>query len=200
MKSSTQKRIAWLSGPLLLSLLVVVLAVPIAQGSAAQRPIGWAWGYYYSDAGASKLLAMGAQPGHYVAFPVAQGSTNAAPASAATGTSSAAQRPIGWAWGYYYSDAGASKLLAMGAQRGYYSTVAAGGTVNIAQRPTLAQLQKAHDGPYAPNGVSGGGAVSAAQSSSSGISSTAVWIAAAAVLGALLLGAWALVRRRRRQH
>jgi hypothetical protein len=98
-------------GPLLLSLLLAVLAVPIAQGSAAQRPIGWAWGYYYySDAGASKLLAAGAQPGHYVAF-------------------------------------------------------------------------------------SSGGA----QAASSGISSTTVWIASLAVLGALLLGAWALVRRRRRQ-
>jgi hypothetical protein len=38
------------------------------------------------------------------------------------------------------------------------------------------------------------------QPASSGISSTTAWIAAVAVVGALLIGSWALVRRRRQRH
>ena len=60
--------------------------------------------------------------------------------SAGSGTSNAAQSQPGWAWGYYYSDAGASKLLAAGAQRGDYATVAVSGTAAL-QLPTLAQLR-----------------------------------------------------------
>jgi hypothetical protein len=148
MQTSTHNRIARPSGLLLLALLVVALAVPAAQAFSSQR---------------STLLQL------------AQAHRDRdLQAVAMSGTSDAARSQPGWAWGYYYSDAGAAKLLAAGAQRGYCSPVAAGGTVNVAQRPTLAQLQKAHDGPYAPSGVSGGGTVSAAQSASSGISSTAV--------------------------
>ena len=101
---------------------------------------------------------------------------------AASGTSKAAQSQTGWAWGYYYS------------------AVAASGTSDVAQRPTTAQLQRAHYGHHGPSGVSGGGAVNAAQSASSGISSTTVWIVAAAVLGAVLIGGWALLRRRRQRE
>jgi hypothetical protein len=38
------------------------------------------------------------------------------------------------------------------------------------------------------------------QPTSSGISSTTAWIAAVAVVGALLIGSWALVRRRRQRQ
>jgi hypothetical protein len=38
------------------------------------------------------------------------------------------------------------------------------------------------------------------QPASSGMSSTTAWIAAVAVVGALLIGSWALVRRRRQRH
>ena len=74
------------------------------------------------------------------------------------------------------------------------------GTINTAQRPTQAQLQSAHGGPSGSYVVSGSGTLNAAQSASSGISSTTVWIAAVAVLGALLIGTWALTRRRRQRN
>jgi heme/copper-type cytochrome/quinol oxidase subunit 2 len=154
MKTSTHKRIARLSGVLVLSLLVVALAVPTAQ---AMRDF----------------------------------SASVPSASAESGTSNSATRPMGWAWGFYYSDAGASRLLAMGAQPGHYVAFPASGT-----RPTLAQLQRAHDRGHSVASV--GGTAGAAQSS--GISSTTVWIASVAVLGAALIGAWALARRRRRQR
>jgi hypothetical protein len=149
MKTSTRKRIARPLGLLLLALLVVALAVPAAQAFPSDR---------------------------YTLLQLAQAHRDRElQAAAVSSTNNAAQNQLGWAWGYYYSDAG---------------------TVNGTQRPTLAQLQKAHDGPYASNGVSGGGTASTAQSTSSGISSTTVWIAAAAVLGAVLIGGWALLRRR----
>ena len=170
MKTSTQKRIARLSGLLLLSLLVGALVVTAAQAmrdfsgasvpstaagsgasNATQGQIGRAWGYYYSDAGAAKL-------------------------SAAT-----VQRQPGWAWGRYYSEARAS-------------------TLGAAQRPTLAQLLRAHDGSSGSSAASGGGTVNAAaQSASSGMSS-ATWIAVAAVAGVLLISGWALLRRRKQRE
>lgn len=179
MKTSTQKRITRPSGLFLLALLVVALAVPAAQAFPSQRSTLVQLAQAHRDRDLQTL--------------------------AVSGTSNAAQSQPGWAWGYYYSDAGASKLLAAGAQRGYsqrgyYSTVAGSGTINTAQRPTLAQLLRAHDGPYAPYGVSGGGTANAAQSASSGISSTTVWTAAVAVVGALLIGSWALARRRRQRN
>jgi LPXTG-motif cell wall-anchored protein len=174
MKTSTQKRIARPSGLLLLSLLVVALAVPAAQAFPSQRSTLVQLAQAHRDRDRQTV--------------------------AASGTSNAAQSQPGWAWGFYYSDAGASKLLAAGAQGGYYSTVAGSGTVNIAQRPTTAQLRRAHNAHGGPSGVSGGGTANAAQSASSGISSTSVWIAAAAVLGAVLIGGWALLRRRRRRE
>ena len=185
MKTSTQKRVARLSGLLLLSLLVGALAVTAAQAM------------HFSGASVPST-------------------------SAGSGTSNAAQSQPGWAWGYYYSDAGASKLLAAGAQRGYYSTVAVSGTSNALQLPTLAQVRQHHGAvasTFAGSGTSNAlqlptlaqvrqhhGAVptaylgSGTQSASSGISSTTVWIAAAAVAGVLLIGTWALLRRRRQRE
>ena len=78
MMTSTQKRIARLSGLLLLALLVVALAVPAAQamrdfssgtggsstsagsgtGAAAQRSVGWAWGRAYADVAAARPLKL----------------------------------------------------------------------------------------------------------------------------------------------
>jgi len=137
MKTSAQKRIARLSGLLLLSLLVVALAVPAAQ------------------------------------------------AMRFSGTINTAQRPTQ-----------AQLQSAHGGPSGSY-VVSGSGTLNAAQRPTQAQFQRAH---YGPSVVSGGGTLNAAQSASSGISSTTVWIAAVAVLGALLIGTWALTRRRRQRN
>jgi len=69
----------------------------------------------------------------------------------------------------------------------HHGVGASAGTVNTAQLPTLAQIRQ-HSG------------VGAAQPpASSGISSPTVWMAAVAVFGALLIGSWALVVRRRRQ-
>lgn len=144
MRTSTQKRIARLSGLLLLSLLVAALVVTAAQ---AMRD--------FTGPSVSST-------------------------SAGSGASSAVQGQIGRAWGYYYSDAGSSKPGA-------------------AQRPTLAQLQWAHDRSSGQYAVSGGGTVNAAQSATSGISST-VWIAVAAIAGVLLIGGWALLRRRRQRE
>jgi hypothetical protein len=171
MNTSTQKRITRLSGLLLLALLVVALNVTAAQ--------------------AMRDFSAG---------------TGGSSTSAVSGTSNAVQRQIGSAWGYYYSPAGRAAIAQRqtGFAWGYYSSGVSTNNARqlhaLLQRPTLAQLQKAHDGPNAPYGVSGGGTVSAAQSASSGTSSTTVWIAAAAVLGAVFIGGWALLRRRNRRE
>jgi hypothetical protein len=91
-------------------------------------------------------------------------------------------------------------------------------TINTVQLPTLAQIQQHQGiGPYAPRVaavqpltqlqrahgglVAGSGTSNAAQpAASSGISSTTVWIAAVAVFGALLIGGWALARRRKQRE
>jgi hypothetical protein len=185
MKTSTQKRIAGLSGLLLLSLLVVALAVPAAQ--AMRNFSGTSVPSTSAGSGTINTLQLP------TLAKVRQHHGDVASTSVA-----AVQRPIGWAWGYYYSDAGASRLLAIGAQPGYYP-VAVSGTSNVAQLPTLAQLPRGSDRLYGPSVASGGGTVTAAQSASSGISSTTVWIAAVAVAGVLLIGAWALLRRRRQR-
>ena len=172
MKTSTQKRIARLSGLLLLALLVVALNVTAAQ-----------------------------------AMLVVSAGTGGSSTSAVSGTSNAAQRQIGSAWGYYYYDAAtinALQLPTLAQVQQHHgavpSTSAGSGASNAAQLPTLAQLQHVHNGPNAPSVVSGGGTVNAAQPASSGISSTTVWIVAGAVLGTLLIGTWALARRRRKQR
>jgi hypothetical protein len=163
MKTSTQKLIARLAGLFLLSLLVVALAVPAAS---ARRDI----------------------------------SAGAPSTPAGSGTSSAAQRAIGWAWGYYYSDAGASKLAAMGAQRGYWAAVPVSGTISALQLPTRVQVRQHHGTVPSAYIFSGPQTVSGTQSASSGISSTTVWSAAVAVAAVLLIGAWALLRRRRQRE
>jgi hypothetical protein len=102
------------------------------------------------------------------------------------------------------------------------STSAGSGTINALQLPTLAQVRQHHGGVpstsvaavqrptqaqfrrgpgrlYGPSVASGGRTVPAARSASSRISSTTVWIAAVAVAGVLLIGGWALLRRRRQR-
>jgi hypothetical protein len=130
MKTSTKTRLVRLAGLLLLSVLALTLIVPAAQARHLSS--------------ARERLA-------------AAGST----------TSSSTQHPVGWTWGYYYSDAGKARLLALGAQPGHYVA-------------------------FPPNGAAG-----SAQAASSGVSSTTVWIVALAVLGAVfVVGAWLLTRRR----
>ncbi len=171
MNTSTQKRITRFSGLLLLALLVVALSVTAAQ---AMRD---------SSAG-----------------------TGGSSTFAGSGTSNATQRQIGSAWGNYYSPAGRAAVAQRqtGFAWGYYSSGVSTNNARqlhaLLQRPTLAQLQKTHDGPNAPYGVSGGGTANAAQPYSSGISSTTVWIVAAAVLGAVFVAGWALLRRRRQRE
>ena len=103
-----------------------------------------------------------------------------------------------------------------------YSLVGSG-AVNTLQLPTLAQVRqhqgiagtsasqvaaapltqrlKAHDGFDVPYAVAGSGTSDTAQApGSSGISSATIWIVAVAVIGALLVGFWALASRRRRQR
>ena len=144
MKTSTQKRIAGLSGLLLLSLLVVALAVPAAQ---AMRNFS---------------------------------GTSVPSTSAGSGTINTLQLPTLAQVRQHHGDGSSTSVAAV-------------------QRPTLAQLRRGPDRLYGPSVASGGGTVNAAQSASSGISSTTVWIAAVAVAGVLLIGAWALLRRRRQR-
>jgi hypothetical protein len=140
MNTSTQKRIARLSVLLLSALLVAVLVVPIAQALSSQSATLVQLAQAHRDRDLRTMEA--------------------------SASGNAAQRPSGRAWGYYYSDAGASRLVAMGAQPGHYVAFTTGG----------------------------------APTDSSGISATTVWISAVAFAGVLIIVAWALVRRRRRQH
>jgi len=168
MKTSTQKRIAGLSGLLLLSLLVVALAVPAAQAmrnfSGTSVPS--------TSAGSGTINTLQLPTLAQVRQHHGDGSSTSV---------AAVQRPIGWAWGHNYASVGSSTSVA------------------AVQRPTLAQLRRGPDRLYGPSVASVGGTVNAAQSASSGISSTTVWIAAVAVAGVLLIGAWALLRRRRQR-
>ncbi len=114
-------------------------------------------------------------------------------------------------------------IAVQAAQAAYVQGTGAGsGTITTAQLPTLAQIhqhqgvgasaprvaaalsplaQHRHNGFVVPNTVAGSGTSNTAQpSASSGISSTTVWIAAVAVVGALLIGSWALARRRQQRQ
>ena len=170
--------------------------------NAAQRQTGFAWGYYSSGVSTNSARQLHA---------LLQGSSNVA------------QRQAGFAWGYYSSGVGPNNARQLHAllqrstlaqvpqhQGGAASTSAGSGASNAVAaadgwlRPGstsagsgASNAVAAADGWLRPGSTSAG---SGTQPTSSGISSTTVWIAAVAVLGAVLIGVWALTRRRRKQH
>ena len=126
--------------------------------------------------------------------------TGGSSTSAVSGTSNAAQHQTGFAWGYYYSPAGRAAIAQRqtGFAWGYYSSGVS--TNNARQLHALLQRSPLAQVPRHQGGAASTLAGSGTNTASSGISSTTVWIAAVAVLGTVLIGAWALARRRRRQQ
>ena len=192
MTTSTQKRIARLSGLLLLALLVVALAVPPA--AQAMRDVSAS---VPASAGSATINALQLPTLAQVRQHQGVGSAT----SAGSGTINAQQFPT---------------LAQVQQHQGVGSATSAGsGTISVAQRPTQAQLQRAHGAFKGPSVASGGGTTNAqiglawgyqysklgapvAQApASSGTSATTVWIVAAAVAGVLLIGGWVFLRRRR---
>jgi LPXTG-motif cell wall-anchored protein len=96
----------------------------------------------------------------------------------------------------------AQAMRAFSAATGASSTSAVRGTIGAQRQPTLAQLQRAHNGSKGPSVASGGGTVTATQPAPTGTSSTSVWIAVGAAVAVLIIAlvAWALIRRRRQPN
>ena len=184
MKTSTQKRIAGLTGLLLLSLLVVALAVPATQ---AMRYVSASVPPAPAGSGASNAVQ---RPTLAQLERVHGGGSQTVAV-----TVNAAQGQRGWAWGYYYSGAGTATLAQSqpGWTWGSYYTAAGASKLRVAaaqSQPGLAwgRYYSKLRVPVAQAGVS------------SGISSTTIWIVAVAAAAVLLIGGWALLRRRRQRE
>ena len=174
MKTSAEKRLVRLSGLLLLSLLVVALAVQAAQ---AAQVAGTGTG-----SGTSWQLPTLAQVQQHHGDIAAAGS----------GTISTLQLPTSAQVQQHHGDVAAAGTASVTTARA--GTQGRGG-VNSAPITTARAGTQGRGGvnlaPLAP--------VSGAQPASSGISSTTIWIAAVAVVGALLIGFWALALPDRRR-